>query len=91
MVRIMSELLNELKTELESQQEGDAITRADREMCSLSYKCDFDQSINTGKVVAGGFFGDGFICGEQNQREVNFIQPRETKLSHSTSMYAYIQ
>ena len=71
----MVRLMNELKTELESQQEGDAMAHADREMCSLGYKCDFDQSTNTGKVVAGGFFGDGFICGEQNQREItiNFI------------------
>ena len=73
----MMRLMNGLKTSLESEQEGDVMARANQEMSSLGYKCEDQSHIKIGRVVARNkvFIGNGFVCGEQNQREVtiNFI------------------
>jgi len=73
----MMRLMNGLKTSLESEQEGDVMARTNQEMSSLGYKCEDQSHIEIGRVVARNkvFIGNGFVCGEQNQREVtiNFI------------------
>ena len=73
----MMRLMNGLKTSLESEQEGDVMARTNQEMSSLGYKCEDQSHIEIGRVVARNkvFIGNGFVCGEQNQRAVtiNFV------------------
>jgi hypothetical protein len=48
----MMRLMNGLKTLLESEQEGDVMARANKEMCSLGYKCEHQSSVEIGRVAA---------------------------------------
>ena len=70
-------LMIELKTALENEQTGDVMARTNKEMRSLGYMCEDQSHIEIGRVVARNivFIGNGFVCGEQNQREVtiNFV------------------
>jgi hypothetical protein len=70
-------LMIELKTALENEQTGDVMARTNQVMSSLGYRCEHQSHIEPGRVVArnDGYSETGFICGEQNQREVtiNYI------------------
>jgi len=73
----MMRLMIKLKNALENEQTGDVMARTNQEMSSLGYKCEDQSHIEIGRVVARNivFIGNGFVCGEQNQREVtiNFV------------------
>ena len=72
----MLRLMNKMKTGLEGEQEG--IHRTNRQMCytnqemrSIGYVLWEPQiNIKSGRVVARNGSGHGFICGEEDQREV---------------------
>jgi hypothetical protein len=73
----MLRLMIEMKTALENEQTGDVMARMNKEMRSLGYMCEGQSQFEPGTVVARNivFIGNGFVCGEQNQREVtiNFV------------------
>jgi hypothetical protein len=66
----MLRLMNKMKTGLEGEQEGIQFNTI-QEMRSIGYVLWEPQiNIKSGRLVARNEFGHGFICGEEDQREV---------------------